>query len=40
MIEGRNVDTVLSGSEKDLLMLFLQNQRDVLLWKLEGLSDD
>lgn len=40
MIEERNVDTVLSGSEKDLLMLFLQNQRDVLLWKLEGLSDD
>lgn len=38
MSNERNVDTVLSGSEKELLMLFLQNQRDVLLWKLEGLT--
>lgn len=40
MMNDRNVDTVLSGSEKELLMLFLQNQRDVLLWKLEGLTDE
>lgn len=36
----RNVDTVLSGEEKELLMLFLQNQREILLWKLEGLTDE
>lgn len=40
MTDGRNVDTVLAGGEKELLMLFLQNQRDTLIWKLEGLSDE
>jgi uncharacterized damage-inducible protein DinB len=39
MSSNRNVDTVLGGSEKELLLLFLQNQRDTLLWKLQGLSD-
>lgn len=38
--EQRNVDTVLSGEEKELLILFLNNQRENLLWKLEGLSDE
>lgn len=38
-MSDRNVDTVLTGSEKDLLMLFLNNQREILLWKLEGLDD-
>lgn len=40
MSNDRNVDTVLSGGEKELLMLFLQNQRDTLLWKLQGLGDE
>jgi len=40
MSSDRNVDTVLAGGEKDLLMLFLQNQRDTVLWKLGGLSDE
>ena len=39
-MQERNVDTVLSGSEQELLMLFLQNQREILLWKLEGLTDE
>lgn len=40
MSSDRNVDTVLSGGEKELLMLFLQNQRDTLLWKVRGSSDE
>lgn len=40
MSADQNVDTVLSGSEKELLMLFLQNQRDTLLWKLQALTED
>jgi uncharacterized damage-inducible protein DinB len=40
MSVGRNVDTVLSGGEKELLMLFLNNQREILLWKLADLKDD
>lgn len=40
MTDERNVDTVLSGGERELLMLFLNNQRDILLWKLEGLTDE
>ena len=40
MNNDRNVDTVLSGDEKELLMLFLNNQRETLLWKLEGLTDE
>lgn len=39
-MNDRNVDTVLAGDEKELLMLFLQNQRDILLWKLSGLTCD
>lgn len=38
MTDNRNVDTVLAGDEKELLMLFLQNQRDILLWKVSGLT--
>lgn len=36
----RNIDTVLNGSEKELLMLFLQNQREILLWKVRGLRSE
>lgn len=38
MTSDRNTDTVLAGEEKELLMLFLQNQRDIILWKVDGLS--
>lgn len=31
---------LLIGSEKDLLQTFLDQQREVMLWKVEGLSDD
>lgn len=39
-MDERNVDTILSGGEKDLLILFLNNQRDILLWKLSGLTEE
>jgi Protein of unknown function (DUF664) len=28
------------GGEKELLLTFLDQQRDVVVWKLEGLTDD
>ncbi|MCO5217279.1 MAG: DinB family protein [Thermomicrobiales bacterium] len=40
MTDERNIDTVLAGDEKELLLLFLQNQRDTLLWKVSGLTCD
>ena len=31
---------VLVGTEKELLLAFLDQQRDVIVWKLDGLTDD
>jgi hypothetical protein len=31
---------LLTGTEKELLLAFLDQQRDVVLWKLDGLTDD
>jgi hypothetical protein len=28
------------GAEKELLLAFLDQQREVVLWKLDGLTDD
>jgi hypothetical protein len=33
------VTRISSGSERELLQAFLDQQRDVVLWKLESLSD-
>ena len=31
---------LFTGTEKELLLAFLDQQRDVVVWKLEGLTDD
>jgi hypothetical protein len=34
------VTRIFHGSERDLLQTFIDQERDVVLWKLDGLTDD